>query len=264
MASSSLGNTVGRALRTGAIAFSAVGYALVGPMGYVPFAALCWWWRRRPDVAARRMQTCIHNGFRFSAHWLRWLRIADCRAEGVAAQLPDGPCVVVCNHPTTLDVLAITSCIGRASTIVKPSVYNRRLIRPLLRGAGLLEGPGRDPISIGRVIDDGVRCLESGTRLYVFPEGTRSEPDRLNPFGRVAFEIACRADVPLVVLGARCTPMYTSREVPLFRPPHPIPRHRLELLSIERPADHGHDSRRLCAAVERQLGSWYLGGTPGG
>lgn len=253
-----IGTRMQRAWRTFAVAVSVLGYAAIGPMGYVPFALMCWWWRRQPRIAAMRLQSCIQNGFRFSVWWLRLLGIADCRSDGVTAALPDGPCVVVCNHPTQLDVLAVTACLGRASTIVKPSVFNRLLIRPMLRGAGLLEGPGRDPVSIGRVIDDGVRCLGEGMRIYVFPEGTRSEPDRLQPFGRVAFEIACRADVPVVVLGARCTPVYLSREVPLFRPPHPMARHRLTLLAVEQPATFGHDSRRMCATVRTRIDDWYF------
>ena len=252
-------HAVPRALRTLAVAVSVLGYTLLGPMGYVSFVCMCWWWRDRPLVLAKRMQTCIQTGFRFTIGWLRWMHVADCRWPGVAESLPDGPCVIVANHPTQLDVLAITACLGRATTIVKPSVFNRRLIRPFLIGAGLLEGPGQDPISLGRVIDDGVQRLRDGMRIYVFPEGSRSPPGRLRPFGRVAFEIACRADVPLVVLGMRCEPPYLSREAPLFRPPHPTARHRTQLLAIEHPADHAHDSRRLVAAVQRTLADWCHG-----
>jgi 1-acyl-sn-glycerol-3-phosphate acyltransferase len=245
-------------LRTVAVVVSVAGYTLLAPMGYVPFAFLCWLWRDRPLVAARRLQTCMQWGFRFTLGWLRLVRIADCRYDGVPDALPPGPCVVVANHPTLLDVLAVTACLGGATTIVKPSVFNRRLVHPFLVGAGLLEGPGQDPISIGRVIDDCVRRLRDGMRIYVFPEGSRSPPGRLRPFGRVAFEIACRANVPLVVLGIRCEPVYLSREVPLFRPPHPTPRLRLELLAIEQPKAHGN-SRKLAAAVERRLRAWCLG-----
>lgn len=245
-----------RFLRVYGVLISVLGYALLAPMGYISFAFCCWWWQDKPLLRARRLQTCIQNGFRFTLHWLRLVRVADARFDGVAEALPDGPCVVVANHPTQLDVLAITACLGRATTIVKPSVFNRKMIRPFLVGAGLLEGPGSDPISIGKTLTASVKRLEDGMRIYVFPEGSRSLPDRLRPFGRLAFEIACRADVPLVVLGVRCEPPYLSRRYPLFEPPKDLPRHRLELLSIEQPGEHGHDSRRLCAAVEQRLQQW--------
>lgn len=248
-----------RALRSASVAVSVLGYTLLGPMGYLPFALCCWWWRDRPLLAARRLQACIRAGFRFSLLWLRWVRVADCQYRDVIAQLPDGPCVVVANHPTQLDVLAVNAALGRATTIVKPAVFNRRMIRPFLVGAGLLEGPGRDPISIGRVLDDSLQRLRDGMRIYVFPEGSRSLPDRLRPFGRLAFEIACRADVPVVVLGVSCRPKYLSPQVPLFSPPAGFPRHRLQVLAIEHPRAHDRDSRRLCAHVERKLTGWYFG-----
>lgn len=251
---------LGRTLRTGGVLLSVLGYAILAPVGYGTFMLLCWLWRDRPLVAARRMQTCIKVGFRFTLGWLRCVRVADCRYEDAAAKLPDGPCIVVANHPSQLDVVAVGACLGRASTIVKSAVFQRRLVRPMLVGAGMLEGPGRDPISVGRVIDDGVQRLRDGMRIYVFPEGSRSFPDGLRPFGRVAFEIACRADVPLVTLGIRCAPVYLSREVPLLRPPHPMPRHRLELLSIDKPADFGGDSRALREAVEQRLRAWWVKG----
>lgn len=251
--------TARRLMRLLGVVASVLGYALLAPMGYLSFAFCCWLWSDQPLLRARRLQTCIQNGFRFTLGWLRLVRVADARYDGVAEALPDGPCVIVANHPTQLDVLAVTACLGRATTIVKAAVFNKPLIRPFLVGAGLLEGPGSDPISIGRALDDAVARLRDGMPIYVFPEGSRSLPDRLRPFGRLAFEIACRADVPLVVLGMRCEPAYLSRRYPLFRPPHDLPRHRTQLLSIERPADFGHDSRKLCAAVERQLQRWHFG-----
>ena len=112
MASPSLGKTIGasiangmgRALRTGGVALSVLGYVVIGPMGYLPFAFFCWRWRNQPEKSAYRLQTCIQQGFRFTVRWLRFWRVADCRSDGVLAALPEGACVVVCNHPTQLDV----------------------------------------------------------------------------------------------------------------------------------------------------------------
>ncbi|MEO6597712.1 MAG: hypothetical protein ABIP94_23450, partial [Planctomycetota bacterium] len=43
-------------------------------------------------------------------------------------------CIVVANHPTQMDVTAIGACLGGACTIVKSTVYRRRLVRPLMVG----------------------------------------------------------------------------------------------------------------------------------
>ena len=249
-----------RAVRTLGVAVSVAGYMVVAPFGYLGFASLCWWWRRDPLQRALRLQKCMGFGYRFLHAWLRALRVADFDHRGALPELPPGPLVVVANHPTQMDVTAIGACLGGACTIVKSSVYRRRLVRPLLVGAGLLEGPGNDPISVGRVIDDGVRRLRDGMRIFVFPEGSRSLPTGLRPFGRVAFEIACQAGVPLVSVGIRCAPVWLSREVPMFSPPHPIPRLRLSVLAIDHPQDVGGDSRALREKVEGRFRDWVASG----
>lgn len=253
-----------RAVRTLAVAVSVGGYMVVAPFGYLGFAFLCWWWRRQPELRVKRLQACMGVGYRFMHDWLRWLRITDFDHRGMLPDLPPGPCVIVANHPTQMDVTALGACLGGACTVVKSAVYRRRLVRPLLVGAGLLEGPGTDPISIGRVIDDGVQRLHAGMRIFIFPEGSRSLPDGLRPFGRVAFEIACRAGVPLVTIGIRCQPVWLSREVPMFRPPHPIPVLRLTQLAIDHPQDVAGDSRVLRERVESRLRAFATAGRDGG
>jgi 1-acyl-sn-glycerol-3-phosphate acyltransferase len=251
-----------RALRTAAVVVSVAGYSLLAPVGYVTFAGLCWWWKKKPLVCARRLQRCMGWGFRFMHDWLRWVRVADFNHRGALPGLPEGPCIVIANHPTQMDVTAIGACLGGACTIVKSTVYRRRLVRPMLEGAGLLEGPGTDPISVGRVIDDGVQRIRDGMRIFVFPEGSRSPPGRLRPFGRLAFEIACRAGVPLVSVGIRCEPVYLSREVPLFRPPGRLPVLRLSLLAIDDPGAFGNDSRVLREVAEGRFRG-FVGIGPG-
>lgn len=250
------GHPVQRALRTAAIVWSVLLYMINAPFGYLGFAFLCWWWRKDPTRRGLRLQRCMGFGYRILHDWLRVFRIADFDHRGALAGLPEGPCVVIANHPTQIDVTAIGACLGGGCTIVKQRVWNRRMVKPLLVGAGLLEGPGTDPISIGRVIDDGVDRLRQGMRIFVFPEGSRSPKGQLRPFGRVAFEIACRAGVPLVSVGIRCTPPWLSPEVPMFRPPHPIPTLRLQLLAIDEPAASGGDSKRLRERTEARFRSW--------
>jgi hypothetical protein len=135
------GYPVQRALRTLAIVFSVALYMLVAPFGYVGFALLCWWWRGDPHRRAFELQRLMGVGYRILHDWLRTFRIADFDHRGALPDLPTGPCILVANHPTQIDVTAIGASLGGACTIVKRAVYRRKLVRPLLVGAGLLEGP---------------------------------------------------------------------------------------------------------------------------
>jgi len=251
---------VQRAVRTLAVTISVVGYSIVAPFGYLIFAFLVWLWRRDPKQRALRLQKCTGYGYRFLHAWLRWLRIAHFVPKNALPDLPPGPCVIVANHPTQIDVTAVGASLGGASTIVKKAVFRMRMVQPLLKGAGMFEAPGDDPMSVGSVIDEGVQRLREGMRIFVFPEGSRSPADGLRPFGRVAFEIACRARVPLVTVGIRCKPVWLSHEVPMFRPPHPMPRLTLEQLAIDHPDREGIDSKTLRERVETRLRAWHAAG----
>ncbi len=181
--------------------------------------------------------------------WLTRTRITSFDWRATAAQLPRGPCVVIANHPTLMDVTAITAALGGAISIVKPRLYERAMIRPLLVGLGHVEGPGADPIRAGRVVEDVMERLSWGLPVVIFPEGTRSPAGGLMPFGRVAFEVACRAQVPLVSLAITCDPVYLSKQVPPFRPPHPMPRLEVTRLETWEP-DKLTTSRALRARIE--------------
>lgn len=231
------------------------GYTVLAPFGYAILALLCFVWRRDRMQRSRRLQFLTSRAYRFMHRWLTWTRITVFDWRRTAPDLPDGACVVIANHPTLMDVTAVTAMLGGAISIVKPGVYRRAMIRPLMLGLGHVEGPGPDPIRIGRVVDDVVERLSWGIPVVIFPEGTRSPPGDLGPFGRVAFEIACRANVPLVSLGITCEPVYLSKQVSLFRPPHPTPRMRIDVLAVDQP--EGPDrSRALRSKVEERYHAW--------
>lgn len=250
-----------RALRAVRAAFTVAAYTLLAPSGYVPFAIVCACWQGDALTKARFLQRCSVRGFRFMHWWLRFFRVIAFDWRRVRLTLPPGPCVVIANHPTQLDPTAVMATLGGGCTIVKRSVYRRRLVRPMLAGALHFEGPTLDPLSVSHVIDNAVQRLRSGLHLFVFPEGTRSPEGRLHPFGRLAFEIAARARVPLVSLALRCEPCYLSRETPLLRPPARLPRLSMQVLAIDFP-DAGADSRLLKRRAEARYRRWLADGMP--
>ena len=237
--------------------FTLLAYTVLAPFGCVCFALLCILWRRDSAALARRLQRVQVFAYRFMHDWLRLTTIARFNHRQALEGMPPGSCVVIANHPTLMDITAITAVLGGGCTIVKPAMFRRRLLHRLLVGAGHIEGPGSDLISIGRAVDEAVGRLWSGFSVIVFPEGTRSPAGELLPFGRTPFEIACRAGVPLVSLTVECNPAYLSKEVPLLRPPHPTPVLRLNVLAVDDPGAVGNDSRRLCRKAEARYRSWF-------
>ncbi len=224
-------------------------YFALAPFGYAVFMGLL---RptRDPLRRAQRVHQVLHRAFRLFHGWLRGLRVLRFQPGGVdLSSLPPGPCVWVANHPTLTDVTAIIATLGGACTVVKPRLFRAWWIRPLMEGAQHIEG-ARSHLDTRRVLQEAVHRLEQGLPVLVFPEGTRSPPDKISPFGRGAFEIACRANVPLVPLLLRCDPPFLTKEVPLYRLPQSTPQLQLTVLPALDPALYANDSRRLRDATE--------------
>jgi 1-acyl-sn-glycerol-3-phosphate acyltransferase len=159
----------------------------------------------RDPLAHRRVcQRVVSMCFRLFLGGLHRLGLFSARAEDPTS-LPK-PCVMVANHPTLLDVVAILAHVDDVSCAVKRSLTDNVCVGPLLRACGHFGVEGGDTIEGARVLGEAARRLAEGQRVLIFPEGTRSPPAGLLPFRRGAFEVARRAGVPLVPVFLRCDP----------------------------------------------------------
>jgi 1-acyl-sn-glycerol-3-phosphate acyltransferase len=232
-------------------------YFGAAPFGYAAFALLRLVPTRDPDRRARRLQGILTRAFGFMHAVLRLLGIVDFDPRTLEGEIPEGPCVLVANHPTLMDVSAIIATVGNLSSAVKPLLFRSFWAHALLAQAAQFEGASSDPRSLERVLDDAVDRLARGYRVLIFPEGTRSPAQGLHRFGRTAFEIAVRADVPVVPIVVECTPRWLSKDQSVFDPPTDTPRLRLRALPAVHPASLRSCSRSLrdvvAEAIREQL-----------
>lgn len=178
-----------------------------------------------PDrvVRARRCQRVLRAAFVVFHGYMRWVRILHFAPRTVRVTLPDGPCVIIANHPTLVDVTALIAVLPGVTVVAKPAMYRSLLVGPLLRFCFHIEG-ARDPVADGgRVLRDCLERLARGLPVLMFPEGTRSPIGGLGRFKRGAFELAARAKVPLVRFGIRCEPPVLSRQHPWWTTPSRVP-----------------------------------------
>src|SRR5205085_6640129 len=116
-------------------------------------------------------------------------------AEAVRATGPSF--VIVANHPTLIDVLALSAVFGRLTCVAKGGLFRAPLLGRVVRDCAHIDGGDGDPLSGAMVVQQALERLAQRMPVLVFPEGTRSPPGGLHPFKRGAFEIACRAGVPV-------------------------------------------------------------------
>ncbi len=228
----------------------AVYFIVLAPVGYAVLTLLSLLPTRDPDARATRLQGIVCWGFRTMHDWLRVIRIIDFNPREVEGALPEGPCIVVANHRTLTDITSIMASFGPMTAAVKPQIYRMWWLRPLIESAGFIEGASINPLDLGNMLDAAARSARRGTRFLLFPEGTRAPDDQLLPFGRTAFEIACRADVPVVPVLLHWKHPWLSKNCRLFAMPKGPTQLRLQALSPIYPSELEGSSRALKDVVE--------------
>jgi 1-acyl-sn-glycerol-3-phosphate acyltransferase len=141
-------------------------------------------------------------------HTRRWARVLisrweiDLRTEGMERIPLDRVCVIVANHQSYLDVIALF-----ASMPVTPVfLAKRELERAPLFGRAMKLG-GHVFVDRGKhdrameAMERAAKELRVGLPLAVFPEGTRAREPIVRPFKKGAFHLAKSAGACIVPIG---------------------------------------------------------------
>ena len=101
--------------------------------------------------------------------------------------------IVLANHPTLIDVVALISLMPNASCVVKEALWKNRFLGGVVRAAGYISNAGTE-----RLVEDCAADLRSGRPLLIFPEGTRIPPGESRRFKTGGAHLAVSAGVPVV------------------------------------------------------------------
>jgi 1-acyl-sn-glycerol-3-phosphate acyltransferase len=137
------------------------------------------------------------------AQWSRdMLRIMGVQLE-VRGQAPHtGPCLVVANHISWLDILVINAA-QPVRFVSKADVLRWPLLGALVAGAGTLFIERESRRDALRMVQLMAERLQAGDRVAVFPEGTTGDGRGLLPFHPNLLQSAIAADAPIVPVALR-------------------------------------------------------------
>ncbi len=116
-----------------------------------------------------------------------------------------GPAVIVANHASLVDILVLYGLYRPFKWVSKESNFKVPFVGWNMRLNDYVSLTRGERDSIRRMM---VRCqelLHQGSPVLIFPEGTRSQTGRLQPFKDGAFRLAWDAGCPIVPVAVRGT-----------------------------------------------------------
>ncbi len=142
-----------------------------------------------------------------TAHWcgVTWSRIslwaAGVRVETDLAQLPDGPCIVMANHQSQLDIIVLYAVLRgrRIGFVAKDSLFRTPLFGSAMFAAGHVPIDRSNRRKAMESIDKATQQAARGVTIVIFPEGTRSTDfSKLQEFKTGGFIMALKSGLPVV------------------------------------------------------------------
>jgi 1-acyl-sn-glycerol-3-phosphate acyltransferase len=143
--------------------------------------------------------TALHRFTCFWASLYTWLNPAwRVEIDGRERLQPDRTYVIVANHLSLLDILVLFRLFSHFKWVSKIENFRVPFVgwnMSLNRYIKLRRGNRQ---SVMRMLDACADALEAGNSVMMFPEGTRSHDGRMRDFKPGAFEIAQRANTPIL------------------------------------------------------------------
>ena len=205
--------------------------------------------RGSPAERRARSRAVVRRAFVFFHDYMRVARLIRFDPRRAEVSPPPGPYVLIANHPTLVDVTALMATYPDIVTVVKEPLFRGLSFGGLLRACDHIASDREGGMAGGRVVLDAVERLRAGVPVLIFPEGTRSPEGGLGAFRRGAFEIASRANVPVVPALISCSPPVLAKEAPWYRAPRTPSRYRIVQLPALDPAAWNGDSRAMASHV---------------
>jgi 1-acyl-sn-glycerol-3-phosphate acyltransferase len=171
----------------------------------IVYATRIIWAARRRSAALARLSDEIPR--RWARHLLRAART---RVELVGGDVidPDRAQLLVANHVSWFDVLALAACVpGPFRFVAKKELERIPFFGAAWQAAGHISIDRGDRASALQSLEEARRTLERDRPTVIFfPEGTRSPTGELRAFKKGAFVLAIQTGVevvPAAILGSR-------------------------------------------------------------
>ena len=145
---------------------------------------------------------------RLWARWVIWSMGITYEIKGIKHLSYKHQYIFMCNHESALDVLLGVACIpNNIIFLAKKELFRIPIFGWAMQAAGMIKIDRRNRKKARLSVDSTVEKLKgSKFSTLLYPEGTRSETGKIQPFKKGGFILAIRSKLPVVpitIIGAR-------------------------------------------------------------
>lgn len=166
-----------------------------------------------------KAQGLIHISFRLFAWLMQFVGVMRLTING--AERLGGNYLIIANHPTLIDVVILISLLPKVDCIVKQALWRNPFLRGVVGSAGYISNSS-DPQNL---MDECIARLQKGRTLIIFPEGTRTKPNKPMTFQRGAANIALRSECDIIPVAITCVPSTLTKGKKWYEVPPEGPFH---------------------------------------
>lgn len=179
------------------------------------------------QILRYRIRRSIQLCFKLFFWVLHNARLFEFSVVNAHKLLEDRGTIIVANHPSLIDVVALMSITPHVSCIVKKDLFHNPFLRWVVRGAGYVPNDESE-----RILDLCKEALDRGDNIIIFPEGTRTVPGKPLNLKRGAAQIAFRLGAPVRMVRILVNPITLTKGEPWYSIPERRAQFYIEVLNI--------------------------------
>lgn len=184
---------------------TAIGFSLFGTGGIIlcitliPFVYLL---NKDKNEGSKQVRLVINCIFRLYLKLLEIVGVLKIDSEALDKVQQKQGVLIICNHPSLLDVVIIMSHLKNSQCVVKGKLWKHPFIGGIVRVAGYI----RNDLPPEEFLQACEQNLSSGNNIIMFPEGTRSTPGVPLKLQRGLGNLALAARADIQALTLKCAP----------------------------------------------------------
>ncbi len=167
-----------------------------------------------PHRRRSRARAAVSSVFRYFLNIMGALGLIRTDLGEIDRLRNQGALVVAPNHPSLLDAMLMLSRMPNASCIMKSSLMRNVFLAKGAQMAGYIEND-----AARSMVRQAVQRLDEGGQLLVFPEGTRTISEPVNPLKGAFSLIAKKSGKPVQIVIIETNSPYLRKGWPLWKRP---------------------------------------------